>query len=109
MFLVVPSDVPQNVVVESLNATHALLAWEPPPPEHQNGIIELYNITVMAADTGERLQHVSVYNSTIIGPLHPFYTYKFSIAAHTVDVGPFTTPVILKMPEAGKKSYRLPF
>jgi receptor-type tyrosine-protein phosphatase Q len=96
----VPSDVPLNVAAESLNATHAMLAWDPPPPEHQNGLIELYIIHITVTDTGKELQHMSVYNSTVIGPLHPFYTYKFSIAAQTVAVGPFTTPVAVKMPEA---------
>ena len=99
---VVPSDVPLNVLVESLNATHAMLAWNPPLPEHQNGLIDFYIIHVMVIDTGDELQHTSVFNSTVIGPLHPFYTYKFSIAAHTV---PFTTPISLQMPEAGTCSY----
>ena len=101
LLLVVPCDVPLNVVAESLNATHAMLVWDPPPPEHQNGLIELYIIHIMVAGTGDELQHMSVYNNTVIGPLHPFYTYKFSIAAYTVDVGPFTSPVSLKMPESG--------
>ena len=86
-----------------------MLAWDPPPPEHQNGLIELYIIHITVTDTGKALQHMSVYNSTVIGPLHPFYTYKFSIAAQTVAVGPFTTPVAVKMPEAGSYSYSFPY
>ena len=95
------------MVAESLNATYALLAWNPPPPEHQNGLIELYRIAVTVTDTGEEFQVQSMYNSTVIGPLHPFYTYKLSIAAQTVEVGPFTSPVVLKMPEAGRSGNKI--
>ena len=102
---VVPSDVPQNVVAEPLNATHAQLVWDPPPPEHRNGIIELYIITITATDTDEQFQEMSMYNTTIIGSLHPFYTYKFSIAAQTIEIGPFTSPVIIQMPPSGTEQY----
>ena len=88
-------------MAESLNATHAMLTWNPPPPEHQNGVIDFYVISIIVNSTGQELTHMSMYNGTVIGPLHPFYTYTFSIAAQTVDVGPFTIPVTLKMPEAG--------
>ena len=99
--LLVPSDVPQNVVAVPLNATHTLVVWEPLPPDHQNGPIGLYHITITVIDIDEQLQDVSTDISTVLGPLHPFYTYKFSIAAETVQVGPFTSPITLKMPEAG--------
>ena len=85
----------------SLNATHAMLSWEPPLPEHRNGPIRLYHIITTSVASGEELQDTSANNWTVIGPLHPFYTYKFSVAAETVEVGPFTTPVVLQMPEAG--------
>ena len=38
----------------------------------------------------------------VIENLHPLYTYRFSIAAQTVAVGPFSDPIVLQMPEAGK-------
>ena len=103
--LLVPSNVPQNVVAVPLNATHAMIVWEPPPPDHQNGLIGLYRIAITVVDTDEQLQDVSAGTTTVLGPLHPFYTYKFSIAAETVQVGPFTSPITLKMPEAGNVSF----
>ena len=78
-----------------------MLSWDPPLPEHQNGPIGLYHITTTSTDTDEELHNTSTETWAVIGPLHPFYTYKFSVAAETVDVGPFTTPVVLQMPEAG--------
>lgn len=102
LFLIVPSDVPLNVIAVSLNATHAMLSWDPPLPEHQNGPIGRYHITTTSTASDEELQDTSAENWITIGSLHPFYTYKFSIAAETVEVGPFTTPVTLQMPEAGQ-------
>ena len=100
-FSTAPSFVPLTVVAEPLNATRALLLWEPPPPEHQNGVIEQYHITIKVNETGEVLQHFSTYTTTIISQLHPFYTYMFSVAAQTVAVGPYSSDISLKMPEAG--------
>ena len=101
----VPSDVPLNLLVVPVNATSVRLSWDPPLPEHQNGPIEAYHIAITETDTDAQLQHISTENSTIIGPLHPFYTYKFSVAAVTVQVGPFTSQVTLQLPEAGTCSF----
>ena len=97
----VPTDVPQNVVAVAINATYAHLTWDPPPPEHQNGLIELYHIAITEADTSKQSMHMSTDETTLIGQLHPYYTYKFSFAAETVEVGPFSSQVSLRMPQAG--------
>jgi hypothetical protein len=96
----VPTDVPQNVVAVAINATYAHLTWDPPPPEHQNGLIELYHIAITEADTSKQSMHTSTEETTLIGQLHPYYTYKFSFAAETVEVGPFSSQVSLRMPQA---------
>ena len=77
------------------------LSWAPPPPEHQNGLIVLYHIAITEADTNTHLDTTSVDETTLIGPLHPYYTYKFSVAAETVEIGPYTSQISLKMPQAG--------
>ena len=98
---IVPSDVPQNVTVQALSSTSAQLMWEPPPPDHINGIIEYYIISVTGVDTDEQLQQNINESPTTISGLHPFYKYKFSLAAYTVGPGPFSTPITLQMAEAG--------
>ena len=98
----VPTEVPQNVVAVAVNATHVIISWDPPPPEHQNGLIGLYHISITEADTNTQLVHTSVQLSTLVGPIHPYYTYKFSVAAETVEIGPYTSQLSLKMPQAGK-------
>ena len=53
--------------------------------------------------------HLPLINGTsmVIRDLHPFYTYRFSIAAQTVAVGPFSNSTVLQMPEAGKSGFKL--
>lgn len=100
-FISVPTDVPQHINVSALNATAAQLTWEPPPPEHRNGIIEEYFITVTGLDTNEIFQVTTNETTITFAGLHPFYTYTFSIAARTTGLGLYSIPVPLQMPEAG--------
>ena len=86
----------------SLNATTAQLTWEPPPPEHRNGIIEEYIVKVTGVDTTEEYELHFNQTFAIVSDLHPFYRYKFSIAAVTIAVGPFSSSLILQMPETCK-------
>ena len=87
--------------MSALSPTSVMISWNPPPPEHQNGIIVGYVIRVTGVDAAENIE-LSVNNRNITVPsLHPFYTYRFSVAAVTIAFGPFNNPVTLKMPEAG--------
>ena len=43
----------------------------------------------------------SLGTSLSVPSLHPFYIYWFSVAAYTVDLGPFTEPLMLQMPQDG--------
>ncbi len=96
-----------NVSVAALSATSARLTWEPPPPEHHNGIIGQYLIRVTGVHTSEQFELSTENTIVAIGDLHPFYAYKFAVAAQTIAVGPYSNPATLQMPEAGK-SIRLP-
>lgn len=77
------------------------MQWEQPEVEGINGIIQEYNITITEQETG----HVSYYSTSLlyisISHLHPFYTYKCTVAAVTIGVGPITS-LIIQMPEDGK-------
>ena len=46
---------------------------------------------------------LSLTNDTkaVLGGLHPYYAYRFSIAAVTVDVGPFWTTMNLMLSAGG--------
>ena len=69
--------------------------------EHQNGVIEEYSIQVTGVDTTEKFELSTNDTNITVFSLHPFYTYKFAVAAHTIALGPFSSPVNLQMPAAG--------
>ena len=102
LYFTAPSDVPQNITVIALAATTAQLTWEPPPPEHRNGNIEEYIINITGVDTNEEYELYFKQTFATVSDLHPFYQYKFSIAAATIAVGPFSSLLILQMPETCK-------
>ena len=97
-----PSRSPQNLTVTVINARNVYLSWSPPPREHHNGVIRQFWINITEVDTGRRFQRTSVDTFFTVPSLHPFYTYQFSVAAYTVNPGPFTEPSMLQMPQDGK-------
>ena len=88
--------------MSALSPTNALLSWTPPLREHQNGIIIGYIVRVSGVDSDEQQELSVTQLSIVISGLHPFYSYRFSVAAETVAAGPFNNPLTLKMPESGK-------
>lgn len=90
--LLAPSGQPSNSSGVSLNSTHILLTWDPPPLNETHGDIQGYRITTVEQETG----NIGVYSTedteVVAGPLHPYYTYNFSIQAVTVEPGP---PIII--------------
>ena len=85
-----------------MSSTEALLKWLPPPDEHHNGIIVSYNVHITGVNSGEDIDLTAHDLQLLVTDLHPFYSYEFSVAAFTIAVGPFSDPVVLQMPEAGK-------
>lgn len=100
-----PSNAPQNVTVGVLNATSVQILWQPPPPEQRNGIIAGYAVRMVGLHSGENIEF-PLTNSTemAIEGLHPFYAYRFSVAAFTVGLGPFSNAVTQKLPESSQLS-----
>lgn len=66
------------------------LFWTAPLDEHHNGVIESYTITVMEFETNSTKIVIQnfLHTSVVISSLHPYYNYQFSVAAHTVALGP---------------------
>ena len=97
-----PSEPPANVSVTSLNATTALASWSPPLPEHRNGIVQGYTVRVVGVHTREDFTTSVNATESVIGSLHPFYSYKMTVAAITISHGPFSNPVTVEMPPLGE-------
>ena len=77
------------------------LMWQNPPLEDQNGIIRLYFINITEEETGRQFQLTSSAPHILVEFLHPFYTYVCTVAASTVDIGPYSPPLTVTTLEAG--------
>ena len=81
----------------------ALLTWDPPLPEEQNGIIINYIINVTEADSGVSFQLFSANTSLLVESLLPFTSYNLLIAASTsVGTGPFSRLLTLQTLQDGR-------
>ena len=107
--LIVPNGAPLNLMVIAAGSNTLVGSWEPPSPEHRNGEILRYTVTVTLTARGgaqvtngePRVLHTAHTNFTV-GSLHPHYTYSYSVAAvNSEGTGP-STMVTVMMPEAGK-------
>ena len=101
LFTVAPSGAPSNVTAIAINSTSIGLSWLPPMENQHNGDIRHYAIRVVELHTGREFQLTSTYTTIIYSQLHPAYTYNFSVAAVTVETGPYSDPVVTTTPEDG--------
>lgn len=105
-FFAAPSAPPDTVYVTEIYSDSIGLSWSTLPPEHHNGEIIGYNITVTTINTGETFTVFSTANSTIISALVPFTSYSYSVAAVTVaGVGPYSSVSTVLTGEAGMYIY----
>lgn len=82
--------------------TSFTLMWQPPPYEGRNGVIQQYVIQVQEVDTGRTFIETSNSTEVTLEGLHPFYSYSCRIAAETIEIGPFSTPITVQLNEDGK-------
>ena len=104
IFCVVPTDFPQTLQAVMVNSSAVLVTWKPPPPEHQNGIITAYVVSVSLAgkDTTPQYYTSSSLSLTLV-ELLPFSTYIIAVAAETdIGRGPFSSSFTVYTPEDGK-------
>ncbi|KAM4702558.1 roundabout homolog 3 isoform 1-T1 [Rhinophrynus dorsalis] len=84
----VPSAPPQAVAVVTVgtnNSTNISISWEPPPVEHQNGIIQDYRIWCLGNETRYHINKTvdGTIHSTVIKGLIPGVLYRVEVAAST--------------------------
>ena len=104
MFYTDPSGTPSNTTGMALNSTHIHINWDPPPADQHHGELIEYRINVNVIETSNSLLVSSAPDVTeaIIGPLHPYYTYNFTILAVTVGEGPPSTVITVRTEEDGR-------
>ena len=87
----------------SLKTSNSLiLLWDPPLNESQNGIIQQYVIQILEDDTSTTTTYYSNNTLLTVNNLHPYYTYKCSVAAITVGVGPYSVILAVQLDEDSK-------
>ena len=67
--------------------------WDEIPSKDENGIIRYYLVNVTETNTGYHYQTTSTTSDIALSNLHPYYTYSITVAAYTIEEGPFSTPV----------------
>ncbi|XP_057552181.1 roundabout homolog 2 isoform X5 [Hippopotamus amphibius kiboko] len=98
-----PSAPPQSVTVLTVgshNSTSISVSWDPPPPDHQNGIIQEYKIWCLGNETRFHINRTvdATIRSVIIGGLFPGIQYRVEVAASTsagVGVKSEPQPIII--------------
>ncbi|XP_060090400.1 roundabout homolog 2 isoform X5 [Heteronotia binoei] len=98
-----PSAPPQSVTVLTVgnhNSTSISISWDPPPPDHQNGIIQEYKIWCLGNETKFHINKTvdAAIRSVIIGGLYPGIQYRVEVAASTsagVGVKSEPQPIII--------------
>ena len=80
------------------------MTWEPPLEDNQNGIITSYTIRLydIVADKTTLYQREGHHAQFVIDTLHPYYEYDVSVAAETVDIGPFSVIQRIRTQEDSK-------
>ena len=85
------------------DSTTLNFSWQPPVNGSTNGVIQCYiiNITEVNTDISFQLETTADILFIVVSNLHPYYQYRCIVAAETVGLGPFSTPVIMELPEYG--------
>ncbi|XP_074958188.1 roundabout homolog 2 isoform X7 [Phalacrocorax aristotelis] len=98
-----PSAPPQAVTVLTVgnhNSTSISISWDPPPPDHQNGVIQEYKIWCLGNETRFHINKTvdAAIRSVVIGGLYPGIQYRVEVAASTsagVGVKSEPQPIII--------------
>uniref|UniRef100_A0A6Q2WS34 Roundabout, axon guidance receptor, homolog 2 (Drosophila) n=1 Tax=Esox lucius TaxID=8010 RepID=A0A6Q2WS34_ESOLU len=101
-----PSGPPQQVTVltaGSHNSTSISVSWDPPPVDHQNGIIQEYKIWCLANETRYHVNKTvdAAIRSVVVGGLQAGVQYRVEVAAGTsagVGVKSEPQPIIIAEP-----------
>ncbi|XP_054649249.1 roundabout homolog 2 isoform X12 [Dunckerocampus dactyliophorus] len=83
-----PSAPPQQVTVLTVgnqNSTSISISWDPPPPDHQNGIIQEYKIWCLGNETRFHVNKTvdAAIRSVVVGGLQVGVIYRVEVAAST--------------------------
>ena len=99
LFISAPSAPPEEVQVLAVDSKTLELMWQPPDNRSRNGIIQRYHINITELDTQSTFLLETTALSVVVDNLHPYYSYSCSVAAETVELGPFSVVIVITLPE----------
>lgn len=82
-----------------LDSRTLLLSWSPPLEADRNGVIRMYYGNQTEEETRKMFHFQTELTTCSQTHLHPFYHYSWVVAAYTVGVGPYSSPLTVQMPE----------
>ena len=99
--LAAPMLPPENISIQIVSSRQLFVSWKPPDKNARNGIIRMYIINITGVDGNEGTSERTDTTSITLHVL-PFHQYLISVAAVTVERGPFSDGVAIETPEDGK-------
>ena len=87
----VPSDSPTILRAISLSSYSIYISWS--SPTIPNGLITQYHINIIEQNTHTSWQNITINQYIEIVRLHPYYNYSITVAAVTIDEGPYSHSV----------------
>ncbi|KAJ3600390.1 hypothetical protein NHX12_031375, partial [Muraenolepis orangiensis] len=88
------------LIVGNQNSTSISISWDPPPPDHQNGIIQEYKIWCLGNETRFHVNKTvdAAIRSVVVGGLQVGVLYRVEVAASTsagVGVKSDAQPIVI--------------
>ena len=99
---------PLNLMANVVDSKTVTLSWDPPLEENRNGIIRSYTVHVTDKLMNENTTYSSDTTNITLTSLRPYSVYLFAVAADTTSFpGPYSSPFLFQMPEAGTHAWVL--
>ena len=95
---VAPPSIPQLTTLTSRSFT---VMWQPPPLEEINGDIRRYTLLIVESETGRQFEVTTNDTLTTINSLHPYYNYLCRVRAETIQPGPYSVAISIRLLEEG--------
>ena len=88
-------------------STSLSLNWSPLPSQYHNGRVRNYHVNVLNAITNDLTQFTTNNTQLTVSSLHPYSTYRCTVAAVTVAQGPQSIPIMIQTYQDGKFLYKV--
>ena len=96
-----PTAAPQNVTGFATGSRSLSLYWSPLPSQHRNGRVRYYRVNITDVLTNAVRWFIARRTRLTASFLHPYSTYRCTVAAVTVAQGPQSAPITIQTYQDG--------